>query len=107
MERIELRAEMGHELARAGLSRYLAAHLALERASALRSFAVHVAALLGVPAVLCVALSASLRAREVTLGLFSLELCIAGATLVAELRCRRALRHPERGVRIERREPTT
>jgi len=104
MERITLRQEGGREQASAGLSHYLAAHFALERASALRSFAVHLAAVLAVPALLCVVLSASRNARELTLGLFSLEACIAGATLVSELRCRKALRRAEHGVHVERSE---
>ena len=104
MERITLRKEGGRELASAGLNHYLAAHFALERASAMRSFAMHLAALLAVPAMLCLVLSASRTAREFTLGLFALAACIACATIVSELRCRRTLRRAEHGVHVERSE---
>jgi len=102
IQRIQLRQDGEHQRAAADLGVYLAAHLALERASTRRSFAVHVAALLGIPAVLCNVLSASRDARELVLGLFALGACSAVAALGLELRCARALRRAERGVRVTR-----
>ena len=59
---------------------------------------------LAVPAMLCLVLSASRTAREFTLGLFALAACIACATIVSELRCRRTLRRAEHGVHVQRSE---
>src|SRR5262245_45331538 len=100
MNRIELLPDVGPERAAANLSLYLAAHSALERASARRSFSAHLTALLGIPAVLCSVLSVAPRTRELALGLFALALVWVVAAFALELRCLGALRRAERGVRV-------
>ena len=102
MERIEVRREGGREQAAAGLNRYLVAHFALERASALRVFAVHAAALLAVPAVVCLGLPTSHGVREVALGAFALAVCGTCLALTHELLCRRRLQRAKGGVRVVR-----
>jgi hypothetical protein len=84
------------------MSRFLIAHLLLERAVARRVLLVHVMALLGVPLFLCTAVPSLHAALRLTLALFAVALAAVLWALHDEALQRGAARRAAAGVDVTR-----
>jgi len=93
VEVTELRA--GRALDREGFGTYLAAHLALERATARRVLLAHLAALGGIPAWTCLLVPVSHALRTFSVWGFAVALAAFLASLASEASHRAALRDAE------------
>jgi hypothetical protein len=100
MEVIELRAE--HPADREALKQYLAAHLALERATARRALLAHLTALAGIPVWTCLLVPVSHGWRVFAVWAFAAALAALVAALASESSYRAGVRDAERQAPVRR-----